>query len=440
MTDPAVPSPARARFAWCLFDFANSGFNTVVVTFVYAQFFARRLVGDAQRGEALWGFVMAGAGLCVALLSPFLGVAADRSAHKLRYTMVASAITVAATAALFWPSVDPVLGTATTAALVAAVVLVAIAVVAFEVMFVFYNALLPSLVAGSALGRLSGYGWGAGYAGGLLCLALCLGCVAGFGSGPWLPTEGDVHLRATNLVVAAWFAVFGLPLFLWVREPAPQPATGERPASVLRATWVAVRSLSAQPDLLRFLVARLFYNDALIALIQLSGLYMASNLGMAPAEILVWGIGLNVVAGLGSVFFGHVDDARGAKFAVAVSLGLLIAGCLLAVLSTRREVFAVAAILVGLGTGPNQAASRTLLARMIDPRRAAEAYGLYALSGKATVWLGPLCFAIVRTVSEEPRWAFVPLLLLFGVGAWLLVGVDEHRAQANVRSQAPMHH
>ena len=169
------------------------------------------------------------------------------------------------------------------------------------------------------------------------------------------------------------------------------------------------------------MLARLFYNDATIALITLSGLFMMGTLEMDRQSIMLVAIGLNVAAGLGALGFGYIDDFLGAKTAILGSLVLLLAGSVLAILAPSVGVFLVAATLVGLGMGPNQAASRTMLARFVPPSRSAEFYGLFALSGKATVWLGPLLFGIVRSATEghpdSQRIAFAPIVVLFLVGA-----------------------
>ena len=225
---PSQATPSQAtraeRFSWCLFDFANSAFNTIVVTFVYVTFFTGVLVGDQERGDLYWSRSLAVAGLAIAVISPILGTLADRTAHKKLYLVVLSGITIACTAALFLPQVAPGQAQGTAGAVWAALVLFTLANISFELMFVFYNAFLPGLGSAQTIGRLSGYGWALGYGGGLLSLVVCLGCVGVGDFEPWLPAEDDLNVRATNLVVAGWFAVFALPMFLLVRDrsgPAP---------------------------------------------------------------------------------------------------------------------------------------------------------------------------------------------------------------------------
>jgi UMF1 family MFS transporter len=215
-------------------------------------------------------------------------------------------------------------------------------------------------------------------------------------------------------------------------EPsAPAPTRKARAALAQLAT--TLRGLPRHRDLLRLLVAHLFYNDAIVALIVLSGLYMEAALGMSQAQILAMGIVLNVVSGLGALLFGFVDDALGAKTALVGSTLLLLAGALLAIAVPTTGAFALAAGLVGLGMGPNQAASRTMLARFVDPRRGAEYYGLFALSGKATVWMGPLLFSVVLQHTGSHRAAFVPLLGMLAVGLVIVCSIDERRGVAAAR-------
>ncbi len=411
----------RQRFAWCLFDFANSAFNTVVVTFVYSAFFASTLVGEQTRGDVLWARMMAISGLCVAILAPLAGARADASARKRRWLITLSLVVVACSAALVWPAPDAALGRGDAAAIWTALLLVGIANVAFELMFVFYNAFLPQLAREGEIGRLSGHGWAFGYLGGLLCLVVCLGFVGFAGIGPFVSTDAAFNVRVTSLVAAVWLLVFALPMFVWVRDqkvPARAP-----PRSVLREVLATLRSLPQQPRLLRFLVAHLIYNDALMALIALAGLYMAGTLQMPTSEIMATAIGLNVLAGAGALVFGRIDDRVGPRAVILGSLCLLLAGGALAVAVPTKGAFWCAAALVGLGMGPNQSASRTMLVRLVDRDRSAEYFGLLAMSGKATVWLGPLLYSLVVQATGSQRAGFAPLLLMFAVGGMLMLGL-----------------
>jgi UMF1 family MFS transporter len=422
----------RQRFAWCLFDFANSSYNTVVVTFLWVTFFAEALVGDKALGNRYWGTMLVITGVVVAIASPLLGALADRTAHKRRYLVVFSLVTIIGTALLFFPSVDPDLGRATDQTLWFAMIVFVVANICFELAFVFYNSFLPQLGNEEAVGRLSGNGWAFGYVGGLLCLGLSLLIYEVL-----LPDTDGLNVRAANLLVAGWFLLFALPMFLWVKDrsldsPVPRQSLREAGKGVMRT----IRALRHYPDLLRLLIARLVYNDAVIALISLSGLYMIDTLAMDRSQILTMGIGLNVAAGLGAFGFGFVDDRVGARFTILASLVLLISGTVLAIAVPTVTGFTGAATLVGLGLGPNQSASRSLMRRFVDPRRSAEFFGLFALSGKATVWIGPLLFTLLISAGYSQRIALTPLIGMFVVGLLLLVTVNEKRGILRARQES----
>ncbi len=434
-----VPAATRKeRFAWCLFDFANSAFNTLVVTFVYVTFFKQALAPVS--GDALWGSALTLAGLAVALVSPILGAAADRRrGGKKRFLVGTSAVCVIATALLAWPSAGPT-GVAPAWVVAAALALFVIANVAFELMFVFYNAFLPELGDEATIGRLSGRAWALGYAGGLLCLALGLGFVGielgGMQIGPWLSQDGGWNVRATNLLVAAWFALFALPALVLLRDRGGAAvATSGGLRGTIREVVRTLRELRRYPDLLRLLVAHLVYNDAVVAIISLAALYMGGTLGMSVTDIMVTAIGLNVAAGIGAFAFGWIDDKVGARAAIAWSLVLLLAGGILAIAVPTPDAFRVAATLVGFGLGPNQSASRSLMARFSPSARRAEFFGIFSLSGKATAWIGTLLFTVVVSATDSQRLALAPLVAMLAVGLVIVLRIDQRRGEARAREE-----
>lgn len=412
------------RRAWCLFDFANSAFNTVVITFLYAKFFAQS-VGDAPEGgglsgDTLWSSMLTVSGLVVAFAAPWFGVVADHQNQKRRFLVGFSVVCILCTAGLAWPEPG-----ASAWSTWLALGLVFVANTAFELAFVFYNAFLPQMASGSSAGRLSGRAWALGYVGGLLCLVGSLVAVT-------LAEEGTVGvtIRWLMLGVAVWFAVFGYPMLAKVRDVGPP----NREKLPFRQTFTrlkgVIRTLPSYPDMLKLLLARLVYNDAVIALIGLAALYMDRTLEMSANEVLVTGIGLNVFAGLGAWGFANFDGRVGARPTVLISLVLMIGGAGLALAVPTKVAFWVGAVLIGIGLGPNQSASRSLMARFLPAGRSAEYYGLFALSGKATVWMGPLFYTVLMTATGDQRLALTPLIGMFVVGLVLLLTVNESRGSA----------
>ncbi len=421
-------SGRRAVAAWCFFDWANSAFATLVVTYIYSTYFARAIAPDEIRGTALWSRALTIAALLIALLSPVLGATADRRGARKRFLAATTVVSVLATIALTFvaPGSDN--------AIFAAIALFVVANVAFEMGMVFYNALLPGLVSEEWVGRVSGYGWGLGYLGGLACLVIAL---VGFVQPeiPWfgISTENGFNVRATNLLVAVWFAVFSLPLFFWVREPAATSGpTGVRAAfAELRGT---LRAIGRFREAARFLVARLVYNDGLVTIFAFGGIYAAGTFGMEFDEILIFGIALNVAAGLGAFAFGVVDDRIGGKATVLVSLVALTLGTSLAVWAPTRTWLWVAGIMIGLFAGPNQSASRSLMARFTPPAKQGEFFGLFAFSGKLTSFLGPLVLGVATQAFGNQRIGVAVLLVFFVGGGLLLLGVDERRGMEAARA------
>ncbi|MDT8436986.1 MAG: MFS transporter [Gemmatimonadota bacterium] len=408
----------RAVASWCLYDWANSAFTTLVVTFIYSTYFSGAFGRDPAHGTVLWSRAIVTSAVIIAVLSPVLGAQADRSGHRRRYLLTATLVCCAATAGLAF------IAPAGRGAAVAAILVFIVANVAFEVAMVFYNSFLPAIVAPGRIGRVSGWGWALGYAGGLTAMAVAL-----FGfvrpETPWfgLPAEGDFRFRATNLLVAGWFLAFSLPMFLFVPEGAAAPGeAGVRGA--FRELGRTIRSLGRYREVAKFLVARLVYNDGLVTVIAFGGIYAAGTFGMGLDEVIFFGMMLNIAAGLGAWAFGFVDDRLGGRRTILISLVALALAVMIAVAAPSRLWLWVAGGIIGVFLGPNQAASRSLMGRFTPERHRSEFFGFFAFSGKITSFMGPLLLGVVTGVGGQ-RLGVATVLLFFAVGAALLWTVDE---------------
>jgi UMF1 family MFS transporter len=428
---PLAPSTADRRtvWSWALFDFANSPFTTLVVTFVYGTYFTQAIASDPITGTARWSQAMTLTAVIVALCSPVLGALADRGGYRKPFVLAFTLICVAATASLY--AVLP-------GQVYAALLLVVVANIAYEFSFVFYNAFLPDIAPPNRIGRISGYAWGLGYAGGLLALTIAL---VGFirPETPWFgfSTEAGENIRATNLLVAAWFLIFSLPLFLFVSEDRSR--ISER-GSVLADTFAQLtrtfQQVQAHRQVVRFLLARLAYNDGLVTIFAFGGIYAAETFGFTLQEILIFGIVLNVTAGLGASLMGHLDDRIGGKNTVIVSLVGLIVAAVIAVFAVTKVWLWVAGILIGMFSGPNQAASRSLMGRFVPPYVENEFFGFFAFSGKLTAFIGPLLLGILTQWTGSQRVGVAVVLLLFVIGLGLMLWVDESEGiEAAARTQ-----
>lgn len=418
----------RGLMAWALYDWANSPFTTLIVTFIFPAYFAQAVVGSEVEGQAVWGYANAFCGLVIALLSPVVGAVADAGGRRKPWLLAFTGLCVVASALLWF--VEP-----GRSFIVLAIILSVVANIGFEFGTVFNNAMLPDLVPEDRVGRWSGWAWGLGYMGGLAALLLAL--AAFVGAGPHLiPLDRShaEHIRIIGPFVAVWFALFAWPLFLW---------TPDRAASNLGAIEMiktgatqlvaALRDVSTKTDTILFLLAHMLYADALVALFAFGGIFAAGTFGMSLAEVTVFGIVLNVTAGLGAFAFGWIDDWIGSRTTILVSLSGLIIMSVGAVFAQDRQWFWIAGSALGLFVGPVQAASRSFMARLAPKGEEAKYFGLFALSGKATAFLGPALVAITTDVSGSQRAGLASLLLLFVVGALVMWRVPEIQKSAMVR-------
>lgn len=414
---------SRAVWSWAFYDFANSPFTTLVVTFVYATYFTQAIAPDPIIGTALWSRAVALTAVVVAVCSPILGALADRGGYRKVFVLLSTLICSFATMALY--RVMP-------GEIWLALALLVVANIAFEFGTVFYNAFLPDLSSPERIGRISGYGWGLGYLGGLLALGIALVTLIQPDT-PWFgfSTETGENIRATNLLVGVWFLVFSLPMFLGVAEPTPARTPGRQVVGAAFAQLgQSLREIRKYRQLVRFLVARMIFNDGLVTIFAFGGIYAAGTFGFSLQEVMVFGIALNLAAGLGAFALGHLDDLIGGKRALVVSLVGLFAATLLAVVAPNKVWLWVAGIVIGIFVGPNQAVSRSLMARFVPRDAQNEFFGFFAFSGKLTAFVGPLLLGLVTQWSGSQRAGVSVVLLLFAVGLVLLATVDEEEGIA----------
>ena len=411
--------------AWAFYDFANSAFTTLIVSFIYATYFTQGIAENETLGTAQWAWAVTITALVVAVLSPYLGAVADQYGLRRRFLLVSTVIAVAGSVLLFYPGKGQVL---------LALTIFTVANIAFEMSNVFYNAYLPDIAPEHKIGRISGIGWGFGYVGGLLCLAVALfGFVQTDSPIFGFSMEDSENIRATNLLVAVWYAVFAIPIFLWVRERRPLHTRGIRRVlseanAQLSGTLREIRG--RYRHLLRFLVARLVYNDGLITVFAFGGVYAVGTFDFTTEEVIIFGIALNVTAGLGAFLFGFVDDWLGGKTAIILSLVGLIAFGIVGVLAPSATWFWIAGLGAGMLVGPNQSASRSLMGRFVPKDRKNEFFGFYAFSGKATSFLGPLLLGQITLWAGSQRAGMATIIVFFAAGLVLMTRVNEKKGMA----------
>ena len=406
-------------WSWCFYDFGNSAFTTLVITFIYSTYFTKAIAENEIDGTFLWSQAIAITAVIVSLLSPILGAIADKGGYRKIFLALTTYISIGATALLFFPIKGQILF---------ALILVVIANVNFELGGVFYNAYLPEIVSLKKIGRISGIGWGAGYLGGLLAMLVAM---IGFVSPdvPWFGLNIDTgeHIRATNILVAAWFFIFTLPAILYLKEKKVESANriGVVVLNSIQALKKTFQEIKIYKNTVRFLISRLIYNDGLVTIFAFGAIYASGTFGFTFNEIMIFGIVLNIAAGSGAFLMGYIDDVIGGKLTIQISLiGLMIA-VLLAVFANSKLLFWVSGIIVGLFAGPNQSASRSLMGRLTPPDKINEFYGFFAFSGKLTSFLGPMLLGIFTKYFSSQRYGVAVVFIFFFVGFLLMRNVNE---------------
>jgi MFS transporter, UMF1 family len=447
-------APRPAIVGWVLFDWAAQPYFTLVTTFVYAPYFASAVAPDPVRGQALWGYATAAAGLVIALCSPVLGAIADAAGGRKSWIAGFGAVLVVASSAL-WLGKP---GDASTIPL--ALAAFAIGTIAVEFATVFNNAMMPTLVPPERIGSLSGTGWATGYVGGLVSLVIMLGFLAAdpatgktllgatplFGLDPAL-REGD---RASGPFSAIWFVVFVLPLFLLTPDQPRKLPVRTAVRQGLATLSNTLRTLPRHRDTALFLLANMIYADGLVALFAFGGIYAAGTFGWQTIEIGIFGILLTITGTVGAYVGGKLDDRFGPKPVILASLAILIVvgigilsigrdhvGFVIKVAppapgdglygSAAERVYVLLGLLIGIAAGPMQAASRTLLVRLAPRAQVTQYFGLLALSGKVTSFLGPLLVATVTAALASQKAGMAVLIAFFAVGALLLSRVRVSR-------------
>jgi UMF1 family MFS transporter len=407
--------------AWCFYDWANSAYPTVIGTFVFATYCTQGVAPDPVTGASRWGVAMAISGLLVGLLSPVFGAIADRTGGQRTWLAGFTILAAIAAAALWTVEPDP-------AFLMRGAVLVVLGTLAFELGTVFYNAMLPGVAPPRMIGRVSGWGWGLGYIGGLFCLVACLWLIQARPLPFGLAETNAEAVRATSILVALWYAGFALPLLLVVPgTPRTGTGIGQAVREGIGAILRVLPELRADPQVLRFLIARLLYAEGLNTLFAFGAIYAAGSFDMGTEEVIRLGIAINVTAGLGAALFSFADDRFGSKPVVLVSvLSLMVIGAAMLVVTTKAQFWALAMPL-GIFFGPAQAASRTLMGRIAPPEKVGEYFGLFALTGRAVSFIGPSVLAAATALFASQRAGMATILFFLGGGAAILATVRETR-------------
>lgn len=409
------------RVSWALYDWANSSFAAIISTFVFPAYFARAVAENETAGTTLWGNTVGIAGLFIAVGAPILGAIADQNGRRKPWLGSFTLLCVVATAALWFvkPGAESIL---------VGMLLAGIATVTSEFAVVFYNAMLPSLTSHDRIGRWSGWAWGLGYVGGIGSLVIAL---FGFVQDPsWfdVPRNEAQHVRATFVLVGIWYALFSLPLFLFTPDA---PSRGVAIGAAIRGGLVqladTLHKVRDYASIVRFLIARMIFIDGLATIFAFGGVYAAGTFGMDEQQVLLYGIALNVTAGIGAAMFAWIDDWIGSRKTILISLVGLTIPVVIVLFAESLTMFWVFGMLLGVFVGPVQAASRSYLARVAPAELRNEFFGLFAFSGKATAFAGPLLVGWITAIFGSQRAGMSVIVVMLIAGFLLMLTVPSAR-------------
>ena len=431
--DLSARSLKRTVWGWMFFDWASQPYFTLLLTFIFAPYFTSIVMSDPVLAQQYWGWMLAAVGISVAVLAPVLGSVADQSRSRQPWIVGFSVLYVAGAFSLWWaePGSERVLW-----------ILLAfgIGMIGVEFATIFTNAMLPDLGRREDVGVISGSGWAFGYAGGLIALAIMLLFLAEnergvtfLGLAPAFGLDPGMHegTRSVGPFTAVWYVLFMVPFFLWVRiKPSISAST-----SALSGLLKTLMELPKQKSLAAYLASSMLYRDALNGVFAFGGIYASGVLGWSIVQVGMFGI-FGLVFGMAFAWLGGFADRRyGPKVVISVSILVLTAVCFVIVTTSPEMVLLVpveenselphtvffgCGCLIGAAGGTIQAASRTMMVRQANPERMTEAFGLYALAGKATAFLAPMLIAIMTSATDNQRLGVTPLIVLFLLGLILL--------------------
>lgn len=448
----ATLSKRKRIWGWYFFDWASQPYNTLVLTFIFGPYFTSTLAGnliasgvadEAARAQAqsTWGWGLAVTGIMIAVLAPVLGAIADNSGRKLPWIWLFSLMYFVGSGALWWSAPDDFSALWT-------LTFFGIGLIGMEFATIFTNSYLPELDDDpKELGRISGSGWAFGYVGGLIALVIMLLLFQATANGttmaglkPFLgldpSTKADT--RIVGPLTAVWFAVFMIPFFLFTRDTRVTGASSLVISDSMRSLVKTLRKLPNHPSLMAYLGSSMFYRDGLNGLYTFGGIYAVGVLGWSVTQVGIFGIVAIIAGAVFSWISGRVDRRIGPMPVIAFCVLALTFVSLLIVTITPETIlfipisegsnmpdvtFFIAGAVIGAAGGALQASSRNMMTRQANPERMTEAFGLYALSGKATSFLAPALIALTSQITGSQRLGVSPVVGLFIIGLVLLFWV-----------------
>ncbi len=413
-------------FIWTLFDFANTSYSIVVVTFLFAVYFKKEIAGGQSIGDLYWSIATGLSMLITAVISPVLGAIADYSAGKKRFLLFFTLLCIVSTASLYFLQPGMIL---------ASIIIFTLANVGFEAGLVFYDSFLPEITIPKNYGRVSGYGFAMGYLGSLASLIIAY------------PFIQNNLIKETFPLAALFFLVFALPLFVFISDKGKKNMPKYNYIKIgFSRVFDTIKHLKNYKNLSLFLLSFFFFIEGVNTIIYFSDNYASTTLHFELTELIIFFIIVQTTAIIGSLLFGVLADSIGQKKSLILSLYIWLFTILVAYLtssdkaliikflvnytdlnslSVEKYSFYVVGLLAGSVMGATQSTSRSFLSKLIPIERKTEFFGFFSFFGKSSAILGPIVFGVVSYLTNSQRYSILSIAFFFIVGLYILHFVKE---------------
>ena len=404
----------KKLFNFALYDFANSAFTTIIITFIFATYFAKQIAPNPILGQSYWGWAIGITGILVALIGPLLGSFADKKNCTGLFIKLFTIICIILTSLLWFskPSEKYLFYT---------LIIVGLANFFYELSIIFYNSILKKISSSKNLGKSSGFGFALGYIGGILILIICIKIFIDNDTLPFgLTKENSENIRATSIVVALWYLIFSIPFLFSLKKEIKNKI--DRSSNSIKKIKNLIWNKGLN-NLGKFLIARMLYADGLNAIIIMGGIFAVGVFDLEIKDLLILSVLMNITAFIGAIVGGYANDKFTSKSVIILSLVGLIVSSAIILFIKAKIFFLIFASINGLFIGPIQSASRVFITKSIDKNNQASGFGLFALSGKLTSFIGPLLVSTVTFISNSQRIGFSSAIFLLLLGLIILINV-----------------
>ena len=404
-------------FNFALYDFANSAFTTIIITFIFSTYFAKQIAPNPVLGQSYWGWTIGITGVVVALIGPLLGTIADKKNYTEFFIKIFTIICISLTCLLWFskPSEKYLIYT---------LFIVGLANIFYELSLIFYNSTLKKISESNNLGKSSGFSFALGYIGGIIVLIICITIFIDNDSLPFgLSKENSENVRATSILVAFWYLIFSMPFLFNLKKTNKNEIEKKINYTKNFKELIWDKGLN---NIGKFLLARMLYADGLNAIIIMGGIFAVGVFSLEIKDLLVLSVLMNITAFIGAIVGGYANDRFSSKSVIIFSLiGLIISSSIILFLKSK-VIFLFFASINGFFIGPVQSASRVFMTKSIDENNQASGFGLFALSGKLTSFIGPLLVSTITYISNSQKIGFSSAIALLLIGLLVLLKVKKN--------------